>query len=108
MQLSLSGDLGPRLRKECTGLETQLMGEVISGALECSGKEDRALGTARFKGASASMPLMGEKVQRGERKATSALAVSKAEGLIGLLNLLYSGKRCYPGGDGSSIIMVKS
>lgn len=46
------------------------MGEVISGALECSRKEDRALGTATFKESSAFMPLMGEKVQRGERKAT--------------------------------------
>lgn len=70
MQLRLSGDSGPRLRKECPVLEAQLMGGVISGALECSGKEDRALGTATFKGTSAFMPLMGEKVQRGERKVT--------------------------------------
>lgn len=60
----LNGDLSPRAQGgQYTGLETQLMGGVIPGALACSGR-GQSPGEMDIEGAFASRPLIGEKVQR--------------------------------------------
>lgn len=48
--------------------------QVISGALKCLGKEDRALGTVAFKGSLSH--ATGGKAQRSAEEST--LAISKA------------------------------